>query len=87
MLEVKMNTLFKEHTVKNEIESWKVFADSLHTKEDKEHFKEMLREYYQYCIVLRVEPESFPSEELVLALISSQYKKIIHWLMEKGFKI
>jgi hypothetical protein len=82
-----MNTFFKGHTVKNEIESWKGFADSLHTKEDKEHFKEMLREYYQYSIVLRVEPESFPSEELVLALISSQYKKIIQWLMEKGFKI
>ena len=82
-----MNTFFKEHMVKNEIESWKGFADSLHTKEDKEHFKEMLREYYQYCIVLRVEPEPFPSEELVLALISSQYKKIIQWLMEKGFKI
>ena len=82
-----MNTFFKGHTVKNEIESWKGFADSLHTKEDKEHFKEMLREYYQYYIVLRVEPESFPSEELVLALISSQYKKIIQWLMEKGFKI
>ena len=87
MLEVKMNTLFKEHTVKNEIESWKGLVHSLRSKEDKEHFKEMLREYYQYCIVLRVEPESFPSEELVLALISSQYKKIIHWLMEKGFKI
>jgi hypothetical protein len=47
----------------------------------------MLREYYQYCIAINAGPESFPSEELVLALISSQYKKIIHWLMEKGFKI
>ena len=53
----------------------------------KRHFKEMLREYYQYCIAIDAGPESFPSEELVLALISSQYKKIIHWLMEKGFKI
>jgi len=43
-----MNTFFKEHTVKNEIESWKGFADNLRSKEDKEHFKEMLREYYQY---------------------------------------
>jgi hypothetical protein len=82
-----MNTFFKEHTVKNEIQSWKGFADSLRSKEDKEHFKDMLREYYQYCIAISAGPESFPSEELVLALISSQYKKIIHWLMEKGFKI
>jgi hypothetical protein len=35
-----MNTFFKEHTVKNEIESWKGFAHSLRSKEDKEHFKE-----------------------------------------------
>ena len=76
-----MNTFVKGHPVKNELESWKGFADTLRSKEDKEHFKEMLREYYQYCIVLRVEPESFPSEELVLALISSQYKKITEWLL------
>jgi hypothetical protein len=82
-----MNTFFKEQMVKNEIESWKSFADSLSSKEDKEHFKEMLREYYQYNIAIRVEPDSFPSEQLVLGLISSQYKKIIHWLMKKGFKI
>jgi len=49
--------------------------------------KEMLRGYYQYYIAISAEPESFPSEQLVLALISSQYKKIIHWLIEKGFKI
>jgi len=82
-----MNTFVKGHPVKNEIESWKGFADSLHSEEDKEHFSEMLREYHQYCIAISAEPESFPSEQLVLALLSSQYKKIIHWLMEKGFKI
>ncbi len=76
-----MNTFFKEHTVKNEIESWKGFADNLRSKEDKEHFKEMLREYYQYCIAISTGPESFPSEELVLALVSSQYKKITEWLL------
>ena len=52
-----MNTFFKEHTVKNEIESWKGFADNLRSKEDKEHFKEMLREYYQYCIAISAGPE------------------------------
>jgi len=82
-----MITFVKGHRVKNEIESWKCFADSLHSEEDKEHFREMLREYHQYCIAISAEPESFPSEQLVLALLSSQYKKIIHWLIEKGFKI
>jgi hypothetical protein len=76
-----MKTFFKEHTVKNEIESWKSFADNLRSKEDKAHFKEMLREYFQYCIAISAGPESFPSEELVLALVSSQYKKITEWLL------
>jgi hypothetical protein len=81
-----MNTFVKGHPVENEIESWKGFADRLHSEEDKEHFREMLREYHQYFIATSAEPESFPSEQLVLALLSSQNKKIIHWLMEKGFK-
>jgi hypothetical protein len=82
-----MNTFVKAHPLRNEIESWMGFADSLHSEEDKEHFREMLKEYHQYFMAISTEPESFPSEQLVIALLSSQYKKIIHWLMEKGFKI
>ena len=38
-------------------------------------------------MAISAEPESFPSELLVVALLSSQYKKIIQWLMERGTKI
>ena len=82
-----MNTSVKEHPVNNEIESWKGFADSVHSQEDKEHFREMLKEYHKYFMAISGEPESFPSELLVVALLSSQYKKIIQWLMERGTKI
>lgn len=82
-----MNSFVKENPVKTEIESWKDFADSLHSQEDKEHFREMLKEYHKYFMAISAEPESFPSEQLVVALLSSQYKRIIHWLMEKGFKL
>jgi hypothetical protein len=82
-----MNTFVKERPVKTEIESWKGLADSLHSREHKEHFRAMLKEYHKYFMALSAEPESFPSEQLVVALLSSQYKTIIHWLMEKGVKI
>ncbi|MDQ6667921.1 MAG: hypothetical protein M3Y53_06810 [Thermoproteota archaeon] len=38
-----MNTFFKEHTVKNEIESWKGFADSLRSKEDRTFQRDVKR--------------------------------------------
>jgi hypothetical protein len=51
------------------------------TQRKIKNISEMLREYYQYCIAINAGPESFPSEELVLALISSQYKSIITTLL------
>jgi hypothetical protein len=81
-----MNTFIKVLSFKNEIESWKGFADSLHPEEDKEHFREMLIEYHKYFMAISSEPESFRSEQLVVALLSWQYKKIIDWSIEKWFQ-
>jgi hypothetical protein len=67
-----------------EIESWKRFANSLNSEKEKELFKSMLNDYCNYAgIVVNAKGKYFSSEPLVIALILSQYKKIINWLIEK----
>ena len=80
-----MNTLFSNKGILTvEIESWKSFANSLDSDKEKELFKKMLNDYCNYAgIVVNAEGKYFPSEPLILALILSQYKKMINWLIEK----
>jgi hypothetical protein len=67
-----------------EIESWKRFANSLNSEKEKELFKRMLNDYCDYAgIVVNAKGKYFSSEPLVIALILSQYKKMINWLIEK----
>jgi hypothetical protein len=67
-----------------EIESWKSFANSLNSEKEKELFKRMLNDYCNYAgIVVNAKGKYFSSEPLVIALILSQYKKMINWLIEK----
>jgi hypothetical protein len=67
-----------------EIESWKSFANSLNSEKEKELFKSMLNDYCNYAgIVVNAKGKYFSSEPLVIALILSQYKKMINWLIEK----
>jgi hypothetical protein len=67
-----------------EIESWKGFANSLNSEKEKELFKRMLNDYCNYAdIVVNAKGKYFSSEPLVIALILSQYKKMINWLIEK----
>jgi hypothetical protein len=67
-----------------EIESWKRFANSLNSEKEKELFKRMLNDYCNYAgIVVNAKGKYFSSEPLVIALILSQYKKMINWLIEK----
>jgi hypothetical protein len=67
-----------------EIESWKSFANSLNSEKEKELFKRMLNDYCDYAgIVVNAKGKYFSSEPLVIALILSQYKKMINWLIEK----
>jgi hypothetical protein len=67
-----------------EIESWKSFANSLNSEKEKELFKRMLNDYCDYAgIVVNAKGKYFSSEPLVIALLLSQYKKMINWLIEK----
>jgi hypothetical protein len=69
----------------SEVESWNIFANSLTSQQDREMFKRLLSDYCSYVdvIVSNDNNESFPSEPLVTALIISQQKKIISWLICK----
>jgi hypothetical protein len=74
----------QENVLTKEIESWKGFADSLDSDKEKELFKKMLNDYCNYAgIVVNAKGKYFPSEPLIIALILSQQKKMINWLIEK----
>ena len=69
----------------SELESWNDIANNLTQQQDKEMFKKLLVDYSRYIDVLasNENDHSFPSEPLVTALIISQQKKIISWLICK----
>ena len=69
----------------SELESWKGFANSLTRQQDREIFKKLLSDYQNYIeVVLSNDTNtSFPSEHLITALIISQQKKMISWLIYK----
>ena len=69
-----------------DIQSWKSFAnsDNLNSEKEKELFTDMLNQYCNYIgIVLNAKGEYFASEPLVIALIFSQHKKMINWLIDR----
>jgi hypothetical protein len=68
-----------EDILTKEIESWKAFADSLSSKEDRELFKTMLNDCYKYSAAINAKGEPFPAEPLIMALLLSQHK-MIDWL-------
>jgi hypothetical protein len=81
-----MMSLFSNKDIlSSQVESWNSFANSLTSQQDKEMFKTLLSQYCSYIdiIVSNDSIESFPSEPLVTALIISQQKKIISWLIYK----
>jgi hypothetical protein len=65
-----------------EIDSWKGFANSLSSSNDKKLFMKMLNDCYKYASAVNAKGEPFPSEPLIMALLFSQHK-IIEWLTEK----
>jgi hypothetical protein len=69
----------------SELESWNDFANNLTSQKDKEMFKKLLGDYNSYVdiVVSNDNDRSFPSEPLITALIISQQKKIISWLICK----
>ena len=69
----------------SELELWKRFANNLTGQQDREIFNKLLSDYQSYIdVVLSNDTnESFPSEGLIIALIISQQKKMISWLIYK----
>jgi hypothetical protein len=79
-----VNQPFNQNNNTSEVEMWANFTNRLNSEQDKELFKKMLTEYYNYIsIVVSDNKQYFPSELLVIALILSQYTKMINWLMRK----
>ena len=82
------NSLFlnNKEILTTDVESWKSFANNnLNSEKEKELFTKMLSEYCNYIgIILNAKGEEyFASEPLVMALILSQHKKMINWLIDK----
>jgi hypothetical protein len=79
-----MNLFLNKDTFTAEVQTWRSFANNLHSENDKELFKKMLNNYCNYAdLIVNANGEHFPSESLVIALILSQHKKMINWLISK----
>jgi hypothetical protein len=65
-----------------EIESWKGFANSLSSKEDRELFQNMLNDCYKYAAAINAKGQPFPAEPLIMALMLLQHK-MIDWLTKR----
>jgi hypothetical protein len=77
-----MSLVPNEDILTKEICSWKSFANSLSSSEDKELFMKMLNDCYEYASAINAKGEPFPSEPLIMALLLSQHK-IIEWFTDK----
>jgi hypothetical protein len=64
----------KENILTKEIESWKVFADSLKSDEDKKLFHEVLDKCQKYAVAINAKGKLFPTEPLIMALLLEQHK-------------
>ena len=77
-----MSLFPKEDILTKEIESWKCFANSLSSKEDRELFEKMLNDCYNYAAAINAKGQPFPAEPLIMALLLSQHK-MIDWLTKR----
>ena len=71
--------------VKEEMESWRGFANALRA-DDRELFKEMLRLCYQYAPSMEAKSSPFISEALLMSLVLMQHK-MISWMEEEIKKL
>ena len=80
-----MSLFSNKHILTSELDLWTGFANNLTRQEDREIFKKLLTDYQTYVnvIVGNDTDRSFPSEHLITALIISQQKKMISWLIHK----
>lgn len=77
-----MSLFPNEDILTKEIDSWKGFADSLSSEDDRELFMKMLHDCYKFASAINAKNEPFPNEPLIMALLLSQHK-IIEWLTDK----
>jgi hypothetical protein len=79
-------TLFpKENIHTKEIESWRGFAESLKSREDKKLFLKMLNDCEKYALAINAKETPFLTEPLIMALLITQHK-MISWLSEQVSK-
>ncbi|HJT49497.1 MAG TPA: hypothetical protein VJ729_15035 [Nitrososphaeraceae archaeon] len=83
-----MSLFSNKHILTSELDLWTRFANNITRQEDREIFKKMLSDYQTYINVIlgNNSNKSFPSEHLITALIISQQKKMISWLIHKVSK-
>ena len=77
-----MSLFPEENILTKEIESWKGFADSLKSEEDRKLFVEMLDKCQKYALAIIAKGKPFPTEPLIMALLLEQHK-MINWLQNK----
>lgn len=68
-----------EDILTREIESWKGFAESLLTEQDRMLYMKMLKDCYKYSKAINSKGQPFPTESLIIALLFSQHR-LIEWL-------
>jgi hypothetical protein len=77
-----MSLFPNEDILTKEIESWKCFANSFSSKEDRKLFTSMLNDCYKYATAINSKGQPFPTEPLIMALLLSQHK-MIDWLTKQ----
>ncbi len=70
-----MSIFPKDDLLAKEIESWRVFSDSLR-KEDREIFNKMIRQCYKHITAINVKGEPYTTESLMMSLILTQQQMI-----------
>jgi hypothetical protein len=72
-----------EDILTKEIESWKAFADSLSSKEDRELFMSMLNDCYKYATAINAKGQLFSSRTIDYGLVAFTTHKMIDWLTKQ----
>ena len=76
-----MSQFPNEDILTKEIQSWRGFADSLHS-DNRKLFINMLNDCYKYAAAINAKGEPFQAEPLIMALLLSQHR-MIDWLTAK----
>jgi hypothetical protein len=81
-----MSLFPNEDILTKEIESWKCFANSFSSKEDRKLFTSMLNDCYKYATAINAKGQPFPIEPLIMVLLLLPQHKMIYWLTKQFSK-